>query len=65
MVANVALRRIHNILDLSVPNMKEKARNEHLNGIFKLIDEKYKKSHMVEEDELKRILGNGGFTVNN
>jgi len=65
MVSNVALRRVHGILDYLTVNMPQKARDEHINSIFKLVDEKYKTERMVEEEDLKRILSNGGFTANN
>ena len=58
MRSNKAAERIRRIEEIGSPYMKEKTRDKFIDGIFKEMDDKYKDPHMVEEDELKRILGN-------
>jgi len=58
MRSNKAAERIRRIEEIGSPYMKEKTRDKFLNGIFKEMDDKYKDPHMVDEEELKRILGN-------
>ncbi len=60
MVSNRASERIRRIEEISAPYMKEKTKDKFINGIFKDIDDKFNDPHMVSEDELKRIFGNGG-----
>jgi len=59
MISNKAAERIRRIEEIGSPYMKEKIRDKFINSIFKEMDDKYKDPHMVEEDELKRIFGNG------
>ena len=59
MISNKAVDRIKRIEEISVPYMKEKVKDKFIDSIFKEIDDKYKKPHMVSETELKRILDNG------
>lgn len=58
MISNRAADRIRRIEEISTPYMKDKVKDKFLNSIFKQVDDKFKKPHMVEEAELKRILGN-------
>lgn len=58
MYSNRAAERIKRIEEIASPHMPEKTREKFINGLFKQIDDKYVDPHMVEEDELKRILGN-------
>lgn len=58
MLSNKATDRIKRIEEFSVPYMDKKVKDKFLDSIFKEIDEKYKEPHMVDEAELKRILGN-------
>ena len=60
MRSNKAAERIKRIEEIGSPYMKEKTRDKFIDSIFKEIDDKYKDPHMVEEDELIRILGNVG-----
>jgi len=58
MLSNRAADRIRRIEELGSPHMRDKPREKFINSLFKEMDNKYKDPHMVEEDELKRILGN-------
>ena len=60
MISNRASERVRRIEEISAPYMKEKTKDKFINSIFKQIDDKYKDPHMVSEEELKRIFGNGG-----
>lgn len=65
MLKNKAIERIHRIEEIGAPYMEEKKRGKFLDIIYKQIDDKYKDARMVDEDELKRILGNvGGYKTN-
>ena len=64
MVKNKAIERIHRIEEIGFSYMEKKAREKFLDMLYKQIDEKYKKARMVNEDELKRILGNVGHKAN-
>lgn len=59
MLKNRAAERIRNVEEMSYTYMKEKAQKKFLDGLFKEMDDKYKDPHQVDEEELKRILGNG------
>lgn len=59
MISNRAAHRIRRIEEIGSPYMSEKLRTKFIDNIFKEIDDRYKDPHMVDEEELKRILGNG------
>jgi hypothetical protein len=58
MLSNKAADRIRRIEEVGSPYMDTKIRDKFINGLFKEMDDKYKDPHMVDEDELRRILGN-------
>lgn len=60
MLSNRAADRIRRIEEVGSPYMSDKVRTKFIDGLFKEMDDSYSKPHMVEEDELKRILSNGG-----
>jgi hypothetical protein len=64
MLSNKAAERIARIEEISVPYMKDKVKDKFIQDIFKQIDDKYAKPHMISESELKRTLGNVGHTAN-
>lgn len=65
MVANKAISRLHNIEDLSSIHMEKKTRDKFISSLYKKIDSSYSTKRPVEEDELKRILGNVGHKSSN
>jgi hypothetical protein len=56
MISHRALDRLHRVEELACKNMKEKDRDRFLDILYKQVDDKYKDSRSVGEDELKRIL---------
>ena len=58
MLANKAADRIRRIEEIGSPYMESKTREKFINSLFKEMDDKYKDPHMVDEEELRRILGN-------
>lgn len=65
MIANKARERIHRIEELSFTHMKAKEREKFLKMLYTQIDSSYKDERAVDEDELKRILGNVGYKPSN
>jgi len=65
MMANKAIERLHRVEEMSCMYMKKEDREKFVNTLYKQIDSSYTSKRAVNEDELKRILGNVGHKSSN
>jgi hypothetical protein len=56
MISLKARDRVHRVEEIGFQHMKESDRDKFLDILYKQMDDKYKDSRSVDEDELKRIL---------